>query len=187
MLSKFIRKDKQFVLNFAAVLGVGLTLVSAIRDTTKACKLTTEDMTTEEKIKKTWKCYIPSGVIATSTILCIIYSDQVTMNEKRSLLNALISVQGNYNKLKNSVDEVCDDQTKEEILKRLKFKKFKTYLANQCISSIEGYTNFYFKKINSNLQIKINGYKELANGDIFTNPASEVSSVVEHSRFIFTI
>ena len=83
MLTKFIRKDKQFALNFAAVLGVGLTLASAIRDTTKACKLTTDDMTTTEKIKKTWKCYIPSGIIATSTILCIIYSDQVTMNEKK--------------------------------------------------------------------------------------------------------
>ena len=118
MLTKFIRKDKQFALNFAAVLGVGLTLASAIRDTTKACKLTTDDMTTKEKIKKTWKCYIPSGIIATSTILCIIYSDQVTMNEKRSLLNALVSVQGRYKNFKESVDQVCDEETKKALLKK---------------------------------------------------------------------
>lgn len=48
----------------------------------------------------------------------------------------------------------------------LKFKKFKTYLANQCIGSIEGYTNFYLKKMHTNLQVKISGYRELANGSL---------------------
>jgi hypothetical protein len=118
MLNKLIRKDKQFLLNFTAVLGVGLTMVSTIRDTTKACKLVTEDMTLKEKIKKTWKCYIPSGVIATSTMLCIIYSDKVSMNEKIALINTLTTIQGNYRDLRTAVDETCDPKTKEEILKR---------------------------------------------------------------------
>lgn len=113
-----IRKDKQFLLNFASVVGVGLTMFTAIRDTKKACKLTTEDMTTLEKIKKTWKCYIPSGVIATSTIFCIIYSDKVSMNEKIALLNTLTTVQDNYKNLRTAVDETCNPETKEEILKK---------------------------------------------------------------------
>ena len=112
-----IRKDKQFILNFTAALGVGLTMISAIRDTNNANKLITDDMTTKEKIKKSWKCYIPSGIIATSTILCIIYSDKVAMNEKISLINALTTVQGNYRDLRTAVDDTCDKETKEEILK----------------------------------------------------------------------
>ena len=114
----FRRKDKQFIFNFAAVIGVGLTMASTIRDTTKACKLVDDNMTFNEKIKKTWKCYIPSGLIATSTIVSIIYSDYVTMNEKISMLNALMSVQNNYKVLRNGVNEVCDASTKEEIMKR---------------------------------------------------------------------
>lgn len=117
-MKNIIRKDKQFLLNFTAVLGVGLTMFTAIKDTTKACKLTTDDMTTKEKIKKTWKCYIPSGLIATSTIMCIIYSDKVTMNEKIALLNTLRTVQDNYRDLRSAVDTTCDTETREQILKK---------------------------------------------------------------------
>lgn len=118
MIKKYIRKDKQFIFNFAAVVGVGLTMVSAIRDTTKACKLINDDMTLTQKIKKTWKCYIPSGLIMTSTILCIIYSDKVSMNEKIALINALSSVQDNYRNIKHAVDETCDPETRESIIKK---------------------------------------------------------------------
>jgi hypothetical protein len=113
-----LRKDKQFILNFVSVIGVGLTMASAIRDTTKACKLINDDMTLREKIKKTWKCYIPTGVITTSTILCIIYSDKATMNEKIALLNTLSMVQGKYKYLRESVDRTCKSETKEEIMKK---------------------------------------------------------------------
>ena len=118
MLNKLIRKDKQFLLNFASVVGVGLTMFAAIRDTKKACRLVDDDMTTLEKFKKTWKCYIPSTFIATSTVLCIIYSDKVSMNEKIALLNTLTVVQDNYKNLRTAVDRTCDPKTKEEIMKQ---------------------------------------------------------------------
>ena len=118
MLDKFIRKDKQFLLNFASVVGVGLTMFTAIKGTKEACRLTEDNMTTKEKIKKTWKCYIPSGLIATSTVLCIIYSDHVSMNEKIALLNTLTTIQNNYTNLKSAVDETCNLETREEIIKK---------------------------------------------------------------------
>lgn len=118
MLSKYIRKDKQFMLNFTAVIGVGLTMLTTVRATTKACKLINEDMTTQEKIKKTWRCYIPPSLIASSTMLCIMYSDHTTMNQKISLLNALVAVQDKHKTLKNSVNHVCNNQTKEDIVKQ---------------------------------------------------------------------
>lgn len=118
-----VRKDKQFILNFASVVGVGLTMFSAIKDTTKACKMVDDDMTLQEKIKKTWKCFIPSGIIATSTIMCIIYSDKVTMNEKIALLNTLTSIQNNYKNVRESIDQQCDPKTREQILKNTIRKK----------------------------------------------------------------
>jgi hypothetical protein len=117
MLKNLIRRDKQFILNLASVIGVGLTMVSTIKDTTKAYKLINDDMALLEKIKKTWKCYIPSGIIAISTILCIIYSDKVTMNEKIALLNTLTTIQSKYKVLKKNIYANCDDETREKIIK----------------------------------------------------------------------
>ena len=117
MLSKYVRKDKQFVLNFAAILGVGMTMISTIKDTSKACKMVDEDMTLKEKVKVSWKCYIPSGLIAASTIACIMYSDYTTMNQKISLINALGVAQTNYNNLRDSVEKNCDQDTRDAIMK----------------------------------------------------------------------
>ena len=113
-----MRKDKQFILNLASIIGVCLTMASTINDTTKACKLIDDDMTLKEKVKTSWKCYIPSGIIVTSTILCIIYSDTIVINEKIALLSALTASQNRYKDIRESIDDVCDDKTKEEIFKK---------------------------------------------------------------------
>lgn len=44
------------------------------------------------------------------------------------------------------------------------FIRFQTYLSNQTIKSIEGYTNYYLEKLKSNLGVLIEGYKTLADG-----------------------
>jgi hypothetical protein len=172
-MKNIIRKDKQFLLNFAATLGVGLTMFSTIKDTTKACRLVNDDMTLKEKIKKTWKCYIPSGTIAVSTILCIIYSDKVTMNEKIALLNTLTTVQDNYRDLKTAVNTTCDPETREEILKktiRTKVPKdvyiertgekifYEDYLGQCFTSTIE---NVLKAEYLLNKQLAITGYASL--------------------------
>lgn len=110
-----MRKDKSLLINSLSILGVGLTMISTIRDTTKACKLVDDKMTFSDKVKKTWKCYIPSGMIAASTILCIVYSDHVSQKEKASLLAALMATHNNYKTLRKSVDDACDDDIKNKI------------------------------------------------------------------------
>ena len=148
MLNKATRiKDKQFILNFTSAVGVGLTMALTIRDTIKAVKLIDEDMDLKTKIKKTWKCYTPSGMMAISTILCIIYSDYTTMNQKISLLNALISTQEHYKSLKNSVDQTCSKKTKEDILRnKIKSNIPKDVYIERTEEKIfyEDYTNKFF-------------------------------------------
>jgi DNA repair exonuclease SbcCD ATPase subunit len=46
------------------------------------------------------------------------------------------------------------------------FKRFKTYLANQSVKSIEGYTNLFLQSINSNLQVEMSGFKEMSSGKV---------------------
>lgn len=45
-------------------------------------------------------------------------------------------------------------------------KGFLTFLANKAVKSIEGITNLYLKKFNTNLSVLINGYTQLKNGDV---------------------
>lgn len=66
-------------------------------------------------------------------------------------------------KLKDQLVILTKERQQIEIWLPL-FKRFKTHLANKSIKAIEGYTNLYLQKIKSNLQVEIDGYKELANG-----------------------
>lgn len=46
------------------------------------------------------------------------------------------------------------------------FKRFKNYLSNQSLSIIEGNTNKFLQLCNSDLEIELDGYKELKSGEI---------------------
>lgn len=70
---------------------------------------------------------------------------------------------------KSGLDKTYDEYVlqKEETLKWVfNFKKFKTYLANKSIKSIESYTNYFLGKIRTNLNIRIEGYKLLSNNTL---------------------
>lgn len=75
-------------------------------------------------------------------------------------------------RLMTYVDEETELKTKWQIiLDELKakeewytnFKNFKSYIANQSIKSIEDYTNLHLQQMGTNLSIKIEGYRTLAN------------------------
>lgn len=83
--------------------------------------------------------------------------------------------------LKNSIDKckIKISENREEFDKKknefdnnsfwihhLGKKGFLTFLTNKSIKSIEGITNFYLQKINTNLQVKIDGFTELKSGDM---------------------
>ena len=105
------------MVNTLSIVGVGLTMTLTIKDTTKAQKIVRKDMTTKEKIQKTWKCYIPSGLTAIGTIGCIIYSDRLRENEKATLLALIATMKSNYNMVMNSIDKNCTPEDQEKILK----------------------------------------------------------------------
>ncbi len=62
--------------------------------------------------------------------------------------------------------EVQQVEKQSLVEQELKFKKFKTFLANKCVASIEGYTNYYLRNFKTNLQIKMSGYRELKDGSL---------------------
>jgi len=80
-------------------------------------------------------------------------------------------------KQKADIGEKINENTaqKEEIQKWIiNFKKFRTYLANKSIKSIESYTNHFLSKINTNLNIRIEGYKLISNNQLRETISIEV-------------
>jgi exonuclease SbcC len=47
-----------------------------------------------------------------------------------------------------------------------RFKKFRSYLANESLELIQGYTNMYLKKMKTNLSLQLEGYKTNKDGSI---------------------
>jgi len=72
--------------------------------------------------------------------------------------------------LLNEKEQILEQISELEVLKSqlvewvYNFKKFKTHLTNKSIRSIEAFTNLYLTKIKTNLNVKLDGYKLLADG-----------------------
>lgn len=49
----------------------------------------------------------------------------------------------------------------------LRFKRFKGYVANKSLANIQSHVNFFLEKLNSDLQIQIEGYTPINNGKEF--------------------
>lgn len=49
---------------------------------------------------------------------------------------------------------------------KIRFKKFQSYLANQSLTSIQGFTNLYLRQMKTNLSVRIEGFKQNKDGSI---------------------
>lgn len=64
--------------------------------------------------------------------------------------------------------ELVEKITEIENLSRwnIRFKKFRSHLANQSLETIQGFANLYLQKMRSNLGVKIEGFKQNKDGSI---------------------
>lgn len=78
-------------------------------------------------------------------------------------------------KIKNLEEELEDIKGKvlqkdEELLKNqsweVNFKRFYSHLTNRSLMSIQGYSNNFLKKMGTNLQLQLEGFKTLASGEV---------------------
>ena len=106
VLVKSLDKNAPKILLFCGIVGIPATVVSAVRETPKALKLIEEEkrkrflddsysdskeLSKVDIIKTTWKCYIPTTILGSVSIACIIASSSI--NAKRyAALGSLYSV-----------------------------------------------------------------------------------------------
>lgn len=107
----FAKANSPVILAGAAVLGVVGVAVSAVKATQQAddiilaevCENNGVDITAKEKVKATWKCYIPTAILAAGTIACIAGSTAVGV---RRLAAATLAYEAANGKLANAKEEI---------------------------------------------------------------------------------
>ena len=123
------------ILTFLSILGIGTTVYTAHQDTIKAeHKLEDErrywrksgvyhKFTVEEKVKLTWKCYIPTAISALSTAGCIAGSHYCSHRQKEALSSAYtlsqMTLQEYQKKVVEKIGENKERELREEVYKEV--------------------------------------------------------------------
>ena len=87
-----LRKNSPLILTCMGVFGTMSTVYTAHQDTLKAeaIKKDTRPRNWKEELQDTWKCYIPTGISAATTISCIIGSHYCSSKQREALASAYL-------------------------------------------------------------------------------------------------
>ena len=176
VVAKSLDKNAPKILLFCGIVGIPATVVSAVRETPKAIKLIeeekrkrfaddpywdTKELSKVDIIKTTWKCYIPTTILGSVSIACIIASSSI--NAKRyAALGSLYSVaESSLKEYKDKVKEtigdkkeqaICDEVAKEKIKKNPLPKDQKLILEPGDCKCFDAYTGRYFASSRNKLE-----------------------------------
>lgn len=127
---------KPTIMTGIAVTGVIFTAITAIHDTPKAMKILKHEeddrrfqvkvnanfhdqtyeledldvpISTIDKIKLTWKCYIPTIVVTLATCACVIKANKLNKAQQKQLLAAYAILSTSYNEYRDKVKDIFGD------------------------------------------------------------------------------
>lgn len=95
--------------------------------------------------------------------------------DKIKEINTLIEVASEAVSITQDEIELCSNDIQRLEEWNNKFKRFKTFLANQALAQIQGQSNYYLSKMKSDLTVTIDGFRELANKKIKEEITVELS------------
>ena len=121
---KNLKLQKTTILSFIATVGVMSTTATAIVATPKAVKLLkakkkeleTDNLSNIEIIKTTWKCYIPTIILGTTTILCIFSIDTLNKNQQALLTSSYNLLKDRYDAYVDKVKEIHGQDAHDKIV-----------------------------------------------------------------------
>lgn len=144
-------KNKKYhstLFSFIGVMGVIATTALAISETPKAMQIV-EDMEEKNKIeilKRTWKCYLPTILSGTATIICILSADNSNKKQKMALINAYTILNNSYKEYYNKTKAILGDD-EIEIRKAIAEDQYdKNSVLNKKNLFYDEYSKTYFNK-----------------------------------------
>lgn len=122
------------ILTIGEVVGIGISFVATVHAASKAQLLINEaemlkndDLTRKEKIKTTWRCYIPPLIMDSAVVACIVYSYNYNRKRELSMLAAYITLHKQFQTYRDRTnrttkDKVAQMEVDEELEKNEEYK-----------------------------------------------------------------
>nr|DAH44045.1 MAG TPA: hypothetical protein [Caudoviricetes sp.] len=115
-------KHSPEILTGIGIAGMITTTVLAVKATPKALKLMEdarydkeEDLTVPEKVKVTWKCYIPATLLGVASVGCLIGANSVNLRRKAALATAYKLSETALAEYKEKVIETVGEEKAKDI------------------------------------------------------------------------
>lgn len=113
------------ILSGVAVIGVGATAYLSGKNSIKAHEILKEKqsqndgLAIKEKVKLTWKCYIPTLIALTATITCMIVSQKMSAAQVASMSAACGYLINQKTELEKKIKEEVGEETFQKIKKEV--------------------------------------------------------------------
>ena len=125
-LKRAASKHSPQILTGLGIAGVVATTVLAVKATPKAVRLVDaeerakgEQLTTKEVIKTTWKCYIPTAVSLTTSIVCLVSANSVNTRRNAALAAAYKLSETAFIEYKDKVVETFGEKKERTVREKI--------------------------------------------------------------------
>lgn len=129
LLSKsqvYLKKNAPTILTYVGGVGVITTTITAIKATPKAMRLLEaaknekrDELTKLEKAKIVGPVYIPTAVLASTTIACIFGANILNKRHQASLMSAYALIDNSYKEYKKKVEELYGEDGNQKVIEEI--------------------------------------------------------------------
>lgn len=129
---QFLKRNSASILTYVSLVGVVATAVLAVKATPKAIKILEDEqnarsengnydssdwsITKKEIIQLTWQCYIPTAIMGTATIVCILGANILNKRNQASLISAYTLLNESFKKYRKAAISVYGEDADKNIL-----------------------------------------------------------------------
>ena len=112
-VQRFVKRNASTILSVLGVAGVIATTVTAVKATPKAMEFVKkaekekgEKLSKWEKVNVAGVAYIPTALVGTATIACILGANLVSRRQQATLMSAYALLDRSYKEYKNKANEL---------------------------------------------------------------------------------
>lgn len=147
-----MKKHSPEILTGIGIAGMITTTIMAVRATPKALiligdkkdELGTDELTKMEMVKAAWPCYIPSALVGTASVLCLIGASSTNMRRNTALATAYTLSETTLKEYQEKVVETIGEKKERDIREQVaKEKMIKNPVREVILTEREGNTICY--------------------------------------------
>lgn len=130
-VQRFVKRNASTILSVLGVAGVIATTVTAVKATPKAMEFVKkaeeekgEKLSKWEKANVAGVAYIPTALVGTATVACILGANLVSRRQQATLMSAYALLDRSYKDYKNKANELYGDDAGKQICEGIAKDKY---------------------------------------------------------------